>query len=70
MEKRTKDLVSMTYEDMVALCNLLYMLHHIREIAHFMNWPYYSCPFHELGDSLFIFCPIRELGKNMKRPAT
>jgi hypothetical protein len=37
---------------------LLYMLHPICEIAHFMN---YSCPFHELGDSLFIFCPLHEL---------
>jgi hypothetical protein len=27
----------------------LFMLHPIREITHFMNWPYYSCPFHELG---------------------
>jgi hypothetical protein len=28
----------------------VYMLHPIREIAHFMNWPYYACPFHELGN--------------------
>jgi hypothetical protein len=27
----------------------------IREIAHFMNWPYYSCPHHELSDSFCSF---------------
>jgi hypothetical protein len=47
----------------------VYMLNPIREIAHFMNWPYYSCPFRELGNSLLIFCPVNELGKNMKKPA-
>jgi hypothetical protein len=53
-----------------ALNLLMYMLHPIREIAYFVNWPYYSYPFHQLGDYLFIFFPVHEVGKNMKRPAT
>jgi hypothetical protein len=33
----------------------VHMLHPIRENAHFMNWPYYSCPFHELAFTLAQF---------------
>jgi hypothetical protein len=49
---------------------VLCMLHPIREIAHFMNWPNYwplLLPFHEVGDSLFIFCSVRELGITILR---
>jgi hypothetical protein len=41
----------------------IYMLHPIREIAHFINWPYYSCPFHELGNCSFIFSPSSWTGQ-------
>jgi hypothetical protein len=40
------------------------MLHPIREIAHFMNWPYYSCPLHELGRKRTKNRPAREMGKS------
>jgi hypothetical protein len=31
------------------------MLHPLHEIAHFMNWSYYSYPFHELASTLARF---------------
>jgi hypothetical protein len=42
------------------------MLHPIREIAHFMNWPNF-CPLHELASTLAHFT---NWAKNIKSPAT
>jgi hypothetical protein len=41
------------------MCFVVDMLHPIREIAHFMNWPNF-CPLHELASTLAYF---HELGE-------